>query len=197
MDAHHAPSRLLSALRAGTGWLHAELQTACPIQTLVETPEGYAEVLARLLPFYRAMESNLWNAQETWRPAPWADRIERDLETLGYKFQSRRAIEIPAVRTPSARIGRLYVLEGGTLGGHDLARRLWDQHRFHANNGASFYAAPDSGLRWKAFLTYLATLDSVVNLDEAVLSATETFIAFRDYARQFPSPSSTDEANLV
>lgn len=192
MQAACNPNSLLLALRAGTGMLHAEVQSSCRVAEYVISEQGYVEVLSRLMPLYRALEADLWASTDSWRPAPWADRISHDLAKLQVPDVSP-SVSLPyisPVHSESSRLGRLYVLEGGTLGGHALARTLWDEHRYHAANGASFYAAPDSGLRWKAFQAYLTKAEPWVNFDEAVQSAIDTFEVLRQFSQSaFPALS--------
>lgn len=149
---------------------HRRAETAVLGTGLFESRARYASYLARLLPFYEALEHELATrldhdefrclAMHTRRKAPL---IARDLLALG----STRTIDhstttLPAIRTTADALGVAYVLEGKTLGARFLleeARRRLDLRG--PDDGAAFLAGygESTGERWN---TYRASLEAFV-----------------------------------
>ena len=107
-----------------------------------------------------------------------------DFAVPGYAYRPRLPIDIPVPSEPTdlpTAIGILYVLEGGSLGGSLIYKALL------ANPGLSDYAPFDfyrhqatTGVKqWRAFVTYLRTLDfSAEQTQRAGDSAVATFRQF-------------------
>lgn len=130
------PTPTLTAIRAATGELHARLDDALTIAGPDPGPEEYAIHVAAMLGWTEPIEAAL--AQAEW---PAALEIERrlvksrwltdDLHTAGLDDAAIAALPrcrmLPPLDTAARRYGVLYVLEGSTLGGRVLHRRLTDR----------------------------------------------------------------------
>ena len=121
------------SLRRLTSEAHRRTETAVLATGLFDSRVRYADYLARLLPFYRAIEprlAELLSPRES--PAFEALAIERrqkapllarDLARLGRGAPiapGPSGVVVPTVRTPAAALGAAYVLEGKTLGARFL-----------------------------------------------------------------------------
>ena len=122
-----------AALREATDPVHARLHGLPALQALAEgrlDRAGYAALLRRLLGFHRAAEAALDRAPSL---APWgidlpgrrrAWLIEADLAALGAPAAPPALAPLPPLDTAARALGCLYVTEGSTLGGRQLARAL-------------------------------------------------------------------------
>lgn len=146
---------------------------------------GYAAYLERLHPLQAALEGRLEAAGAGRLLADWprrrkAGRIAADLAALGRP----KAAIVPAgawrLRSAGAVFGVLYVLEGATLGGAILARRLRDSG---VPAGALSYLASYGRERGRMWRGYLAALEAVrLGADgeaDLVAAALSTFSAHR------------------
>lgn len=123
---------VLRRLRTGTAAEHAAAEQALDLLDPGLTAGRLATVLSRMHGFWLAAEAGLdaWAAAEPAAAAgvQWADRrrahlFAADLTALGAGPAALRP-ELPAVPDTDSALGRLYVLEGSTLGGVFIDRHL-------------------------------------------------------------------------
>jgi heme oxygenase len=143
---------------------------------------SYRTLLCRLYGFHKAFESAAGCAPER---SLW---LAEDLRTLGLTELAVAALPrcdaMPRLDTEHRRLGALYVAEGSTLGGRELAKRL--DHLFAAGerNGRRFFSGrdADTGKAWRAFCDRLdaRAVDHAAR-DETTTAAIETFAAFEDW----------------
>lgn len=181
MTAARAP--VLNALRAATAATHESLETALAIERI--DLAGYRSLLERFLGFYEPLESQM----PCYAQHGWLDGVDRrklpsllaDLRALGYSPQEIDALprcELPAAGSPAAQLGRMYVIEGSTLGGAHIARHVLPRLGINANTGGAFFQSygPDVGRNWRAYLNVLEQrVVSAADRDDAVRGACETF----------------------
>ena len=189
------------SLRAATDAVHTRLHGVPALQALAAgrlDHAGYVALLHRLLGFHRAAEAALAEAPSL---APWgidiAERrrawlIEADLLALGVRpAPPRLAPELapslapdpaplPPLGTAARALGCLYVTEGSTLGGQQLARALDGLlppgeagRRFLLGHGARH------GAMWRACCAALEACGAgPAGRAEMLAAAVETFAAF-------------------
>lgn len=151
-DAHR---RLRDATRSD----HQRLESRMDILARIATPDGRRALVER---FYRL------HAEAEAALAPWlhdlpgldfdarrrSDRLERDLVAVGGQPAVAPAADIvvPDVRDA---LGRLYVLEGSTLGGRMIRRAV--EARGEGMAGLSFLDpyGDQAGERWRSFLAVI------------------------------------------
>jgi heme oxygenase len=185
---------LLAALRAGTADLHARAEAAFVLGAPGVTRREYAAVLARLHAFYAAAEA----AVATWAdalavygldlaPRRKAPLLARDLLALGERPAAAAAARPLDLPTPAHVLGALYVLEGATLGGQLLRRRLGPALGLAPERGLAFFSAYGAavGPMWRRFGEAVARFDAAAPEAEgpivrahAVAGARATFAAF-------------------
>lgn len=149
---------VLVRLRAATATAHERLEADLDILNAVGTPEGRR----RIVRGFHGLHSGAEAALDPWlSPVPDLDfqarrrrgLLDADLATLG-----ETAEPAPPYPTPTSlpeALGQLYVLEGSTLGGQVIRKRLTGKGG--TMDGLSFldpYGA-ETGPRWKAFITVL------------------------------------------
>jgi heme oxygenase len=125
---------VLRRLRTDTAPEHEAVEQALDLMDAGLTPARLATVLTRMHGFWRAAEAGLdgWAAAEPAAAAgvQWADRrrlhlFAADLAALGAAPAGPADCpDLPAVADTDAALGRLYVLEGSTLGGVFIDRHL-------------------------------------------------------------------------
>lgn len=154
-------------LRRACGVLHENLEARLEAAGSFDSLDGYARYLGAVAPLYAALEGML-DAAGAGRLLPdWPRRrkaglIRVDLRALGAAgtdvSSPCRALEadLPPSWHTGAALAALYVMEGATLGGAVLGRRML---RFGVTRerGAAFLDpyGPDRGAMWRGFLDAL------------------------------------------
>jgi heme oxygenase len=125
---------VLRRLRTDTAREHEAVERTLDLLDPALTPARLAAVLTRMHGFWLAAEAGLdtWAAAEPTAAAAvqWADRrrahlFATDLAALGAPgSRPAESPSLPAVPDTDAALGRLYVLEGSTLGGVFIDRHL-------------------------------------------------------------------------
>lgn len=147
---------LLAQLKSATAGHHARVEAAMPSLDQLATPAGYAAALRALHGFHAAWEPAIWRAPGLAETGVLRGRrklplLERDLRALGVL----PGPAAPAARVPdaAAALGALYVLEGATLGGRVIHRRVAGPLGITPARGGAYYHGygAETGPRWKAF----------------------------------------------
>ena len=132
----HLPDRavrdVLHMLRTGTAAEHDAVERGLDLLDPGLDRLRLVEVLGRLHGFWRAAEAGLdvWAAEHaadaaavTWPRRRRAALFAADLSVLG-AAPPRPVPELPALPGTGAALGRMYVLEGSTMGGRFIDRHL-------------------------------------------------------------------------
>lgn len=148
---------LLAELRTATSAHHARVEGAMPSLDELATPRGYATALRALHAFHAAWEPAVWRAPGLAEAGMADDRrklplLERDLRALGLAPCARRPPR-PVLADAAAALGALYVLEGATLGGRVIQRRVAGPLGVTPERGGAYYHGygDATGERWKEF----------------------------------------------
>jgi len=176
---------VLRLLRSGTAAEHEAVERSLDLLDPDLDPPRLTAVLTRMHGFWRAAEAGLddWAARfpadaeaVTWSARRRADLFAADLGTLG---AAPAAVEprLAHVTGTDEALGRLYVLEGSTLGGTFIDRHLTGLPGLSGVRLRAFspYGA-ETGAMWHAFRR--ATRDRVArggNPDAMLNAATGTF----------------------
>ena len=182
-----APVPLRDRLRAETRDEHEATERALEGTLRVATLAGYRRLLGRLYGFH-----------VVWEPAAAsviADEaffgarrklvlIADDLRSLGVTAAEIAALPpispCPAPRDFADAMGAMYVVEGSTLGGQIIARRLESSLGSAVAGALSYYRpyGPRCGSMWRAFLARLNDEPAGAH-DRIVASARATFAGLR------------------
>ena len=120
-------------LRAETRRQHAAVESTLAFLVPGVRPAAYRAFLARWHGFHRAAEPRLdaWHVRARlldWPPRRKLRLLENDLRALGVDEEQVLRLpvcpDVPAVDGTATALGMLYVVEGATLGGAVLRRRL-------------------------------------------------------------------------
>ena len=182
------------ALRQATAAAHERLHHLPAFAALQAGSIGrddYAALLRRLFVFHRAVEESLKAAPSL---LPWGIDIAArgrspllldDLAFLGAPAMPLPAPpELPTLGSAGEALGCLYVTEGSTLGGRELARRLdpllvpgsAEGRRFLLGHG------PRHGEMWREFCRALETYgDTPARREEMIAAALAAFAVFGDW----------------
>jgi heme oxygenase len=181
---------VVAALREATASQHEQLEGELALLQEPILRERFVRVIGRFLGFHRGWEPAL---QATLGAAARLDQRSRielaidDLRALGLDDAVIDAVPVcsDAARLaadPAHAIGSLYVMEGSTLGGQVISRRL--RHESWRPEGGLRYFdpyGPHTGRHWKQ--TREQIVEAAQRLDEAAIldGAVATFELLRDW----------------
>jgi heme oxygenase (biliverdin-IX-beta and delta-forming) len=153
---------VLRVLRSATASEHERVEDTLGLMDADLTRERLAAVLRLMHGFWLAAEEGLdaWAIREPTAAAPLAwDRRRRaslfaaDLATLGHPADDPARPELPPVAGTDEALGRLYVLEGSTLGGTSIDRHLATLPDLSGGVRLRAFSpyGEDTGAMWHAF----------------------------------------------
>ncbi|SDG01250.1 biliverdin-producing heme oxygenase [Terriglobus roseus] len=176
---------------------HSATEGTVPLMDPSLTLPQYGDALTRMYRIVRAWDS--WadahapgDLQPILHTRRRADLLADDLTTLGFPTPSDE--EVPHQRMASTTVegnpravflGRMYVMEGSTLGGQLLARHVEEQLGFSEGEGDSYFRgyAEATGERWRQFKSFLEELPDE-QADTVVASAKNMFALFGETMSQ-------------
>ena len=151
---------VLQLLRSGTATAHADVERTLDLMSPGLQRARLISVLDRLHGFWAVAEAGLdaWARQHPAdaRTVDWPRRrrarlFADDLRTLGADGDGVRPV-LPRVDGTDAALGRLYVLEGSTLGGTFIDRHLAGLPQLADVRLRAFSPyGPETGAMWQAF----------------------------------------------
>jgi heme oxygenase len=174
---------VLARLKRETAEQHARVEAMLPLLDAGLTRDAYRRVLAAFYGYHRPLEPALWSAPGLAALGlRAADRrkvplLERDLRALGLDEAALAALpdcaRLPDVRTLPHAVGCLYVLEGATLGGRVIERRLARTLGVDAARGGAFFASYGErvGPMWAAYRAAAARYVAEGGDEDAVVAA--------------------------
>jgi heme oxygenase len=177
-------------LRTATAPAHRALEAHPVMAALAGAPDRatLAEALWRQAGWYAAIEPAIESALGDAAPADMAARrkrplLDRDLAALGLDPASVPVCRmVPRLDGPAAALGAAYVLEGATLGGAILSRRLAAALGPDAPGHFFDPYGTGRGARWRAFLDHLERhLDHPAHRRTAADAAVRTFDSLRSW----------------
>lgn len=144
----------------------------------------YTALEARLLP--RLDELLIALRRNEYFYAARSPLLRQDLADLGITPQQPAGLEaspLPAIDSPGAALGVLYVLEGSTQGGRVIAPHLARTLGVSEHGGGRFFSLHAANNRgWLGFLQLLITLDEKPSIVEpAIKAACDTFAGLHSY----------------
>ena len=190
---------ILELLKARTRAHHERAEAALPLMDDGLTLERYRDTLAAFLGVYLPVEERL-GALHAWHALGFdfdrrrkAPLIDRDLLALGWTAADVALVplcpEPPAVDTLPRALGALYVMEGATLGGQLVRRRLAATLGLDAAGGVAFFSSYGDGVgpMWKEFQGLVRrSIASHDELDAMVDAAAATFDTITSWITRAP-----------
>lgn len=179
---------LLARLRTDTREYHESLEARSPMRAIMDgtlTPEAYQDILQRFYGLHVPIEQHFVSRPE-WHelnfditPRLRVPLIRDDLRALGLHDDTINTLphiqRLPPLETFPHILGCLYVLEGSTLGGQLLSRKLVAMQLpgVTAEHGSAFFASygPKIGEMWKAFGEMLVAYAAQHQADDEIIQA--------------------------
>jgi heme oxygenase len=100
-------------------------------------------------------------------------------ERAGYQPTLPQCADLPAIATLPSGVGCLYVLEGSTLGGQIISRRIASCLQVREESGGAFFCAYGDavGQRWSEFKEFTNSHINHSGVQETIKAALQTFEA--------------------
>ena len=187
----------LDRIRSETRPLHQAIEGSTPLSSARVSLQDYRRYLEKLLGFHAPLELRLWSmVEQHGLTAEFDGRgktplVVRDLAALGLRPATAVAVPwspwLPEPVGVGGLLGCAYVLEGATLGGKVILRRLAPQ--LPEIRGASRYLdcyGGQVGERWKRLLALLETHLVTPEAEQAAVAAARD--SFATLARWLTSP---------
>jgi heme oxygenase len=184
---------VLQLLRTGTATEHEEVERTLDLMDTGLERSRLADVLDRLHGFWAAAESGLdaWAdrhpgdaAAVDWPRRRRAELFATDLAVLGMPAAAHRP-DLPRLAGTDEALGRMYVLEGSTLGGTFIDRHLAGLPQLADVRLRAFSPyGPDTGAMWHEFRR--VTRHRIADGGDAhtvVAAARTTFAVLADWCR--------------
>lgn len=175
---------------------HRRAEAAVESARPLTSRDAYARYLARLVPFYSAIEPVLEARLVGVVPDIAARMNKRRQIHADLRFLDRADIiqsplhsrlpRLPRMASIASALGVAYVLEGKTLGARFLLEQARQSLALDAAAGASFFAGygPATGTMWRTFREALEEFVAKSGQRKRVLrGAHETFEAFTEWVR--------------
>ena len=154
---------VLRRLRSETAAEHRAVEDTLDLLSADLTRDRLVDVLARMHGFWQAAEAGLddWSANEPadaagigWERRRRSHLFADDLAALG-AGPADVVPELPDVPDTDAALGRLYVLEGSSLGGVFIDRHLAGLPQLAATERLTSFSpyGEQTGAMWRAFRT--------------------------------------------
>jgi heme oxygenase (biliverdin-IX-beta and delta-forming) len=173
---------VLDTLRRATAAEHRRLEAEVHIQAAIQDPLRMRGLLGRFWGFHAAWQpavERLVDDPEFMTPRRKLPRLETDLLNLGFSRHDIDALPLCPDAAPvggyAEAMGSLYVLEGSTLGGQVISRKLreagWPR-------GLAYFDpyGPQLGAFWRAFK---GRAEAVGDAAAMARQAENTFVALR------------------
>jgi heme oxygenase len=162
LPRHAGGADVLTELRTATAVEHEQVETTLGLMDDRLGRDRLVAVLARLHAFWTAAEAGLdaWAARSpadaetvAWSRRRRTHLFAEDLRALGAEPDTTALPELPAVEDTDQALGRLYVLEGSTLGGTFISRHLATLPTLgpDVRLGAFSPYGAETGAMWHAF----------------------------------------------
>ncbi|MFC3080057.1 biliverdin-producing heme oxygenase [Phenylobacterium terrae] len=151
---------VLAELRRATRDRHDDLEASAGIVERLARPNERRRLLEAFLSLYEPAEAALRPQLETIPDFAFDARLKtpalrRDLRSLGVQADRAAPLPPPALTSRAHALGFAYVLEGSTLGGRVIRKRL--RAAGAPLEGTSFFDVygSDTGRRWQDFCAVL------------------------------------------
>jgi heme oxygenase len=175
-------------LKAETLQSHEDLEKHPNLIAMGEgdmTLAGYADVLCRFYPFWLAVEQAAYVRADVKSVLPDIESRQLSANLLA-DLKALNTAPAPAyhgidwVDDLASAMGTIYVIEGSTLGGRVIVKRVMEQLKLTPEHGCSYYFGygAETGAKWKGFMDGLAACNFTdAEADKVVAAATKTFDA--------------------
>lgn len=189
---------ILEKLRKNTSDAHRNLESLPLLKPLSSGPitvDVYINILKRFYGYFNPVEVLIRKFDDLYACLPDLDErrtshlILHDLKCLNANYDHLpKCMDLPKITSTANAFGALYVLEGSTLGGSIISRRINDTLALKAGDGCSFFSGylASTGLKWKIFKDAIHQFveDNPEEEGQVIKSANETFDKFSTWLKQ-------------
>jgi heme oxygenase len=182
---------IIDELRSRTQPSHLELDRAVyPIIQQVRTIEAYDKLLSVFYGYFKPVYDQFlpfdlppaFSGNDERRKPEWilGDRKQLGMETNDLALCD----DIPPLTSKAAALGAYYVLEGSTMGGAIISKKIKENLGFTNDNGTCFFNGygEHNKKMWNDFLSLLNEENLTdVTREELIDSAQKTFLKFKDW----------------
>ena len=184
---------IMGRLKRETSPLHAELDAM--VAPMLSEPARYRVLLGGLRDAYGIIERELARHAVQLARVAYDPGQRTKLSWLDADLAAVCGSEAPTMRTSytlpdsSAAFGAVYVVEGATLGGQVIARRVIPALALSPERGCRFFSGygAETGERWRetreAIAAHLASTDGPDAANDTVAGAKMTFTLIADALR--------------
>jgi heme oxygenase len=179
-------SSIRDRLRAETRPEHDRLENGLRLADPGLTMPRYREVLARFFGFWSGWEPRIAAVladEALLAPRRRLPLLRADLLALGIAPETLPACEPPPLRNRGEAFGSLYVMEGSTLGGRVIVKRLGALGLSPETGGCSYFAGygGETGAMWTRFLERLEAEAGEADAPAIIRGARATFASLGDW----------------
>ena len=172
---------IMKALKAATAETHERLEAGMRMDEHLATARDYRHLLTAFYGLYQPLETALeplaHQVLEDWPTRRKVPRLEQDLDKLGldeHAVSKLPQADVFPITKHEQAFGCLYVLEGATLGGQLITRRLGD---LAVPSGFFSSYGSEVGPMWRRFGHQLGAREDL-DSTEVVEAANATFSLF-------------------
>ncbi len=175
---------LLQRLKSETANAHQQIEEAFDLDAIARSIPAYRGLLSRLYGFHAVWEPLAEVAlrdPEFFRQRRKVAFLKTDLHDLGVGIDGIARLPlcdpILTIRTPAEAWGSMYVVEGSTLGGAIIARRVEHHLGLTRHNGCHYFRCYGTDVRpmWGSFGARLLARCGPADQDTVVAAARRTF----------------------
>jgi heme oxygenase (biliverdin-IX-beta and delta-forming) len=162
-----------------------------PFSKGILTRENYINILQRFYGFFQPLESSLLalpvdSYLPDYESRRKATSLSTDLKHLLNEAYLPPSLcsNLPALENISQAMGCLYVMEGSTLGGKMIYKRVQQELGLDYTSGASFFYGygNETGQKWKSFQQALISFTENSHTEQDIIkAANDTFTMFKQW----------------
>jgi heme oxygenase (biliverdin-IX-beta and delta-forming) len=191
------PPVVMSLLKTETTPAHKQLErTNCFVRLFDPSYalHEYKQLLCRFYGFFAAVEPLLFDGLTAEQSAVLGHKVKAhllamDLSILGMDESEQRNLprceELPRLSSFAQKMGVLYVLEGSTLGGRVISKRLKDHFGDTVLDKLNYYSCygDNIGFEWKSFQIFMGSQfdDKADEIPVVITAANDTFLALHQW----------------
>jgi heme oxygenase (biliverdin-IX-beta and delta-forming) len=181
---------IFDLLKEGTADVHRQIEERVPVFREDFNLAEYTQLLERFYGYWSPVETKLLQVPGLDHPELHLPRRLKTSLLIGdLKILHRdpaflpRCDRLPPLDTFPRALGCLYVLEGSTLGGRLISKRLAQHLNLREDSGAAFFNAygESTGRRWLEFKSFVSTHTEPQQTNHIVTAARQTFQYFYDW----------------
>lgn len=181
---------IISRLRRETAGDHEAVEGAMPLMTQQLDSNEYVACLGRMYGIVAAWEEQDYRETPSWLRDSLSERkrlgmLELDLAYFGHNPPEERST-LPTIDDVPSLLGAMYVMEGSTLGGQQIARHVEKCMGLTTGFGNAYFVGhgDQTGRMWKEFCLMLETRVPEDDAEAVVQGAKAMFATFGGWMRR-------------